>query len=154
MDEKTSYKFSNGTVECADVQNLHTVLDDPQVFYLLDNMKPAIPCHACKVVMFSPNREHCKDYKKGRTVDTRIIPVWELEELETLHHDLYPEIDAVKMKNLYALWGGIPWYVVEKVKIKSSQKLLEEAMYMATANFDKLCFEKVKSFLIGSEGQS
>jgi len=43
MDEKTSYKFSNGTVECADVQNLHTVLDDPQVFYLLDNMEPAIP---------------------------------------------------------------------------------------------------------------
>jgi len=32
--------------------------------------------------------------------------------------------------------GWNPWYVVEKAKIKSSQKLLEEAM--ATANFDKV----------------
>ena len=43
---------------------------------------------------------------------------------------------SVKMKNLYALWGGIPRYVVEKAEIKSSQKLLEEAM--ATADFDKV----------------
>lgn len=164
-------------------------------------MEPQImPCNACKIVVFSPNREQYKEYQKENLVDTRIMPIWDLEELETLHQSIYLNTNFIKLRELYTLWSKIPRYIVEKAKIESSRNLLE--MALATADFykiiqsigninssknvshrlihivcnekylqievtfafkwvtdnlldrfKKLCFEKVKSFLLKSGGQ-
>ncbi|RHZ89741.1 hypothetical protein Glove_11g65 [Diversispora epigaea] len=135
-DIGTCYKFSNGTIECTSIQSMRIVLDDPQVYYLLDNMEPQIQCKARKIAVFSPNRERYKKYEKWGSVDTRIMPIWDLEELETLHQSIHFNTNFTKLRELYTLWGGIPTYVIEKVKMESSQSLLESAL--ATVNFDRI----------------
>ncbi|CAG8677446.1 13335_t:CDS:2, partial [Ambispora gerdemannii] len=111
-DQETCYKFSNGAVELTTIQHLRVVLDDPQVYYLLDTMEPQIKlCNARKIVVSSPNRERYKEYEKENLVDTRIMPTWDLEELETLHQSIYLNTDFIKLRELYSLWGGIPRYV-------------------------------------------
>ncbi|RIB25685.1 hypothetical protein C2G38_2138650 [Gigaspora rosea] len=197
-DPETGYKFSNGTVECTPIRSMRTDLDNPQVYYLLDTMIPRIdPCNARKIVVSSPNRDRYKEYEKEGLVDTRIMPTWDLEELEALHQSIYLNTNFNRLRELYALWGGIPRYVVEKAEIVSSQNLLEKALdtadfekiiqsigniesdkdvshrlihitcneeYLQTgvtfaskwvadhllSRFEQSCFEKVKSFLLGS----
>ncbi|CAG8822855.1 602_t:CDS:2, partial [Dentiscutata erythropus] len=135
-DKVTCYKFSNGTVESAPIRSMCIVLDNPQVYYLLDTMEPQLTCNARKIVVSSPNRKRYKEYEKGRSVDTRIMPTWDLEELETLHQNIHLNTNFTKLRELYALWGGIPRYVVEKVDIESFQNLLE--MALNAADFDKI----------------
>ncbi|CAG8543050.1 4893_t:CDS:2 [Ambispora gerdemannii] len=137
-DQETRYKFSNGAVvELTTIQHLRVVLNDPQVYYLLDTMEPQIKlCNARKIVVSSPNRERYKEYEKGKLVDTRIMPTWDLEELEILQSIIHLNTDFIKLRELYSLWGGIPRYVVEKAEMESSQRLLEVAL--ATADFDKI----------------
>ncbi|CAG8516510.1 3403_t:CDS:1, partial [Racocetra fulgida] len=64
------------------------------------------------------------------------MPTWDLEELEAVHQSIYLNTNFTKLRELYALWGGIPRYVVEKAEMESSQILLE--MALATADFDKI----------------
>ncbi|CAG8650232.1 32715_t:CDS:1, partial [Gigaspora margarita] len=136
-DKETCYIFSNGTVECTSIRFMRAVLNNPQVYYLLDTMEPQIkPCNARKIVVSSPNRERYKEYEKGKLVDTRIMPTWDLEELEALHKSIYPNTTFIRLRELYALWGGIPRYVVEKAEMESSQNLLK--MAIDAADFNKI----------------
>src|SRR4051812_47245667 len=101
-------------------------------------MEPQIKlCNTRKIVVSSPNRERYKEYEKGRSVDTRIMPTWDLEELEALHQSIYHNTDIIKkLREPYSLWGGIVRYVIEKAEMESSQKLLK--MALAAADFDKI----------------
>ncbi|RIB25686.1 hypothetical protein C2G38_2165288 [Gigaspora rosea] len=106
---------------------------DPKTY----NMVPQIfPCNTHKIVVSSPNRDRCKQYEKGRLVDTRIMPTWDLEELEVLQQNIYLNTNFNRLRELYALWGGIPRYVVEKAEMKSSQNLLE--MALASVDFNRI----------------
>ena len=59
----------------------------------------------------------------NRGADDRIMPVWELPELEAAMH-LFPGVDQGKLHHLYERWGGsVRWCLEEALSWENQAKL-------------------------------
>ena len=70
------------------------------------------------------------------------MDVWSLEELEECRRLVYPDMDPSAVKGRWAVWGGVPRYVLQKVG-KGAQQLITEAI-------DRSSIDLVRHALEGS----
>ncbi|CAG8560413.1 13283_t:CDS:2 [Funneliformis mosseae] len=116
-DQKTCYKFSDGTEECTSTRLCYLVrlLDrqisvqqeqnaDDETFMRRGDSGCTWFDQEGKIIALGHGvlPKH-KEYEKGKLIDTRIIPTWDLEELEALHQHIYINTDFTKLRKFYAL---------------------------------------------------
>ena len=83
------------------------------------------------LVLSSPKRDNYKNVLKAVGATIRFMPVWSWEEIEACHALLYaddPERPLSEVRNAFDLWGGIPRFVLEKLRDEAAQQSLQEAL--------------------------
>ena len=108
-------------------------LADTRTWYLVDEAVPpgATEVEARTLVFSSPKRENYKDTLKAPASTIRYMPVWSWEEIEACHSLLYAddsERPLSEVRNAFDKWGGIPRFVLEKLRDEAAQQSLLEAL--------------------------
>ncbi|CAG8484848.1 12989_t:CDS:2 [Funneliformis caledonium] len=114
-DQKTCYKFSDGTEECTSTRLCYLVrlldrqisvqqeqnADDETFMRRGDSGCTWFDQEGIWVMVHyvTSNKAKHKEYEKGKLIDTRIIPTWDLEELEALHQHIYINTDFTKKES-------------------------------------------------------
>ena len=83
------------------------------------------------LVLSSPKRENYKNVLKAVGATIRFMPVWSWEEIEACHALLYAkdaERPLSEVRNAFERWGGIPRFVLEKLRDEGAQQSLQEAL--------------------------
>ena len=123
----------DGRVLEGSLTDFRAELADTRTWYLVDEAVPpgATEVEARTLVFSSPKRENYKDTLKAPASTIRYLPVWSWDEIEACHALLYaddPTRPFSEVKAAYERWGGIPRFVLEKLRDEAGQLLLEEAI--------------------------
>ncbi len=108
-------------------------LEDTRTWYLVDEAVPpgATEVEACTLVFSSPKRENYKDTLEAPASTIRYMPPWSWEEIEACHSLLYAddsERPLSEVRIAFDKWGGIPRFVLEKLRDEAAQQSLLEAL--------------------------
>ena len=125
------YLFDGASVQQGDLAAFASVLEDATAWYIVDELEKGGPgpndSEAKAIVLSSPKRENYNSILKAIGATIRYMPVWSWEEIETCHALLYaddPERPLKEVEQAYTRWGGIPRYVLEKLRDPSIQNEL------------------------------
>ena len=123
----------NGQVFRGNLEAFVSELADTHTWYLVDEAVPpgATEVEARTLVFSSPKRENYKDTLKAPASTIRYMPVWSWEEIEACHSLLYAddsERPLSEVRNAFDKWGGIPRFVLEKLRDEAAQQSLLEAL--------------------------
>ena len=83
------------------------------------------------LVLSSPKRDNYKNVLKAVGATIRFMPVWSWEEIEACHTLLYAddlERPLSEVRAAFERWGGIPRFVLEKLRDEAAQQSLLEAL--------------------------
>ena len=86
------------------------------------------------LVLSSPKRDNYKNVLKAVGATIRFMPVWSWEEIEACHTLLYAddlERPLSEVRAAFERWGGIPRFVLEKLRDEAAQQSLQEALHTA-----------------------
>lgn len=83
------------------------------------------------VVLTSPRMEGYKRHRKAG-FQVRCMPVWDLEEIRTVHARVYPHLDLTKVEDIFEIWGGVPRTVLQFANDKSWQRHLRSSLHIST----------------------
>ena len=83
------------------------------------------------LVLSSPKRDNYKKVLNAVGATIRFMPVWSWQEVESCHQLLYaddPERPLAEVRDAFERWGGIPRFVLEKLRDEAAQQSLQEAL--------------------------
>jgi hypothetical protein len=125
--------IQNGQVFRGNLEAFVSELEDTRTWYLVDEAVPpgATEVEARTLVFSSPKRENYKDTLKAPASTIRYMPVWSWAEIEACHSCLYaadPERPLPEVRAAFEHWGGVPRYVLEKLRDEAAQQSLQEAL--------------------------
>eukprot|EP00026_Physarum_polycephalum_P003209 Phypoly_transcript_03219.p1 GENE.Phypoly_transcript_03219~~Phypoly_transcript_03219.p1 ORF type:complete len:546 (+),score=48.84 Phypoly_transcript_03219:883-2520(+) len=118
---------ANGSVQYGTSQGSIPLelLEDENTWYLADTLEPV--GSAKTIFVSSPCKEHYKEFQKRRNTITRFMPIWTLSELEECSGITNPQQPLSEVRRLFARWGGIARFVLEK-QDDVNQALLDQAI--------------------------
>ncbi len=108
-------------------------LADVNTWYLVDESVYPGPdrVEAVTLVFSSPKRNNYRLVLKATASTIRYLPVWSWEEIEACHALLYaddPGRPLSEVRAAFERWGGIPRFVLEKLRDEAAQLSLQEAL--------------------------
>lgn len=111
--------------------------------FLVDEVSQGGPDDAeAKMVVFSaPRQENYNAFLKATGATIRFMPVWRWDEILACHALLYandPTRPLDEVSAVYEHWGGIPRYVLEKLRDKAAQNSLAQAI--SRSDLSKLAY--------------
>ena len=123
----------NGAVLLGTLDSFVSELADRNSWYLVDEsvFPGAVRVEARTLVFSSPKRDNYRLLLKAAASTLRYLPVWRWDEIEACHALLYaddPTRPFSDVKDAYERWGGIPRFVLEKLRDDGVQLLLQEAI--------------------------
>ncbi|PNH01411.1 hypothetical protein TSOC_012713 [Tetrabaena socialis] len=80
-------------------------------------MSLAYERRAITVVLASPNRDHYKEFLKLPGATKLYMSYWTEDEVMKCRERVHPDLSEMRVKELLLLWGGIPRYILEKVRV-------------------------------------
>ena len=109
--------------------------------YIVDEVECGGPVDAAAktVVLSSPTRSNYKGFLKCVGSTIRYMPVWSWQEIQACHTLLYaddPERPLAEVTAAFQRWGGVPRFVLEKLRDCAAQRMLDAAI--ATADLSAL----------------
>ena len=107
-------------------------LSDPRTVFITDSTTPPM-VQAFTVFITSPRRSRWHEYSKGVDVSMLYLPVFTESEIQECRAVCFPELDEGDVMQRYAKWGGIPRYVLTKLKL-DDQRQLDDAVGSADYN--------------------
>ena len=121
---KCQYLFE-GSGEVRSVKTAHGSFDKhmarPSTVYMVDGAGVE-EVKAPTFVFCSPDKKkNYGEYRKGTGVDLRYLPVWSLQQLLVARQLFYQHVSVDRVRELYAMWGGVPRVVLEKANDESYQ---------------------------------
>ena len=139
--KRRRYLFDGGAVLQGSADSFSDVLDDESAWFIVDDVEKGGPVHADAkmIVLSSPKRENYNSILKAIGATIRYMPVWSWGEIEACHALLYagdPERPLAEVEAAYKRWGGIPRYVLEKLRDSATQSMLDQAI--ACTNLSKV----------------
>jgi hypothetical protein len=99
-------------------------------------------------VFSSPKRENYKAFLKAVGSTIRYMPVWSWDEIHACHTLLYandPTRPLAEVVAAYERWGGVPRFVLEKLRDKAAQGELDAAIATADLGVVDRCTGEVDS---------
>ena len=123
----------NAAVLQGTLDSFGSELADRNTWYLVDESVFPGPwrVEARTLVFSSPKRDNYRLLLKAAASTLRYLPVWRWDEIEACHALLYaddPTRPFSDVKDAYERWGGIPRFVLEKLRDDGVQLLLQEAI--------------------------
>jgi len=126
--DKVCYLFANRQVKkTKDIADYTSILDDPKVWYLVDNVPDPGAFHAKTIFTCSPRRSVFKEFQKLLLLTTLYLPTWEYWELLKLTEILDFEKDLMFRRLL--LVGGIPRLIFSQDNL---EKTISDAIYRSS----------------------
>ena len=83
------------------------------------------------LVLSSPKRDNYKKVLNAVGATIRFMPCWSWEEVESCHKLMYAadaERPLAEVRDAFERWGGIPRFVLEKLRDEAAQQSLQEAL--------------------------
>ena len=104
------------------LQNLRTVV-------IVDAVEPPLCFDALTILITSPRRDVYWTFSKSEGTTFRFMPVFSLDEMLKCRHVSFSETVGVETVHaLFARWGGVVRFVLQKASDSTQQALLESAL--------------------------
>ena len=135
--KRRRYLFHGDDVREGGLDSFLDALEDASAWFIVDEAERGgiVQAEARMVVLSSPRRDNYKSFLKAVGATIRYMPVWSWGEIEACHALLYaddPKRPLAEVARAYARWGGIPRYVLEKLREEGSQIELDRAISRST----------------------
>jgi hypothetical protein len=125
------YVFRNGAVYAEKgLDNLAQFTADPETVLICDSMIPPV-CEAFTLLVTSPRKDRWHEFNKEMDCTMLFFPVFTLDEIRACRDECFSGVDDAGMMSRFARWGGIPRYVLAKLKAADQQQL-EDAVNSTT----------------------
>jgi hypothetical protein len=106
------------------------VLAKPETVLICDSMIPPV-YPAFTLLVTSPRKDRWHEFNKEMDCTMLFFPVFTLDEIRACRDKCFPGVDDAGMLSRFARWGGIPRYVLAKLKAADQQQL-EDAVNSTT----------------------
>ena len=132
----------DGRVLDGSLDDFRTELNNTSAWYLVDEavFPGAMRVEAKTLVFSSPKRDNYRLTLKATASTIRYLPPWSWDEIEACHALLYaddPDRPLAEVSDAFERWGGIPRFVLEKLRDGAAQLELQKAI-ASTGNVDSL----------------
>ena len=132
----------DGRVLDGSLNDFRTELSNTSAWYLVDEavFPGAMRVEAKTLVFSSPKRDNYRLTLKATASTIRYLPPWSWDEIQACHELLYaddPDRPLAEVSDAFERWGGIPRFVLEKLRDGAAQLELQKAI-ASTGNVDIL----------------